>query len=41
MDRTEVQALLRKFAAPLAGYAATSPDRKDLAEYWPGAFGRR
>lgn len=32
MDQAEVQALFRKFAAPLAGYAATSAARKDLAE---------
>jgi hypothetical protein len=32
MDQAEVQALFRKFAAPLAGYAATSPARKGLAE---------
>ena len=32
MDQAEVQALFRRFAAPLAGYAATSPARKDLAE---------
>ena len=32
MDPTEVQTLFRKFAAPLAGYAATSPARKELAE---------
>lgn len=32
MDPSKVQALLRKFAAPLAGYAATSPERKKLAE---------
>jgi len=27
-----VQALFRRFAAALAGYAATSPERKELAE---------
>ncbi len=32
MDQAEVQALFRKFAAPLAGYAVTSPARKELAE---------
>jgi hypothetical protein len=32
MDQTTVQSLFRKFAAPLAGYAATSPARKELAE---------
>ena len=32
MDQTEAQILFRKFAAPLAGYAATSPARKELAE---------
>ena len=32
MDQTEVQALFRKFAAPLAGYAATSTARKKGAE---------
>jgi hypothetical protein len=32
MDQAEVQALLRKFAAPLAGCAASSPARKKLAE---------
>src|SRR5438128_9688815 len=32
MEQTEVQALFCKFAAPLAGYAATSPARKELAE---------
>jgi hypothetical protein len=32
MDQAEVQSLFRKFAAPLAGYAATSPIRKELAE---------
>jgi hypothetical protein len=32
MNQAEVQSLFSKFAAPLAGYAATSPVRKDLAE---------
>ena len=32
MDQAEVQTLFRKFAAPLAGYAATSRERKELAE---------
>lgn len=32
MDQTEMQALFRKVAAPLAGYAATSAARKELAE---------
>lgn len=32
MEHTDVQVLLRKFAAPLADYAATSAARKDLAE---------
>jgi hypothetical protein len=32
MDETKVQALFRRFAAPLAGYAATSRKRKELAE---------
>jgi hypothetical protein len=32
VDHPEVQALFQKFAAPLAGYAATSPARKELAE---------
>jgi hypothetical protein len=32
MDHAEAQALFRRFAAPLAGYAATSPARKELAE---------
>jgi hypothetical protein len=32
MAQGEVQALFRKFAAPLAGYAATSLPRKNLAE---------
>jgi hypothetical protein len=29
----ETQALLRRFAAPLAGYAATSAERKEGAEF--------
>jgi hypothetical protein len=33
MDQAEVQALFRKFAAPLAGYAATSANRKEGAEF--------
>lgn len=32
MDEEQVQARLRQFATPLAGYAATSPQRKELAE---------
>jgi hypothetical protein len=32
MDEGQVQALFRKFAAPLGGYAATSPHRKELAQ---------
>ena len=32
MDQHEIQILFRKFAAPLAGYAATSAARKELAE---------
>jgi hypothetical protein len=32
MDQAIVQALFRRFAAPLAAYAATSPERKELAE---------
>src|SRR5713101_6990001 len=32
MDQAEVQALFRRFTAPLAGYAATSSARKELAE---------
>jgi hypothetical protein len=32
MEHAEAQALFRKFAAPLAGYAATSPPRQALAE---------
>jgi hypothetical protein len=32
MYQDEVQTLFRKFATPLAGYAATSPARKELAE---------
>jgi hypothetical protein len=33
MDQAEVQALFRRFAAPLAGYAATSVQRKEGAEF--------
>jgi hypothetical protein len=33
MDQVEAQALFRKFAAPLAGYAATSAQRKEGAEF--------
>jgi len=33
MNQAEIQTLLRKFAAPLAGYAATSPARKEGAEF--------
>jgi hypothetical protein len=32
MDQNEVQALFRQFAAPVAAYAATSPQRKELAD---------
>ena len=32
MNEHEIPALFRRFAAPLAGYAATSPERKQLAE---------
>ncbi len=32
MDQAEVQTLFRKFAAPLAGYVASSPARNELAE---------
>lgn len=32
MDQAKVQELFRQFASPLAGYAATSPSRKELAE---------
>jgi len=32
MDQTEAQALLQKFAAPLASYAAVSQARKESAE---------
>jgi hypothetical protein len=32
MDQAEVQALFRRFAAPLASYAATSTSRQELAE---------
>ena len=33
MDQAEVQALFRKFTAPLADYAATSVQRKEGAEF--------
>lgn len=33
MNQIEVQDLFRKFAAPLAPYAATSPTRKEGAEF--------
>lgn len=33
MDQADAQALFRKFAAPLAGYAATSAQRKEGAEF--------
>jgi hypothetical protein len=33
LPQTEVQALLHKFAAPLAQYASTSPARKEMAEF--------
>src|ERR1700736_5238411 len=32
VEQTEVQALFRKFSAPLADYGATSAARKELAE---------
>jgi hypothetical protein len=32
MTDADMQELLREFAAPLAPYAATSPERKDLAD---------
>ena len=32
MDQAEVQALFRKFIAPLESFAATSPAGKGLAE---------
>ena len=32
VEQAEVQALFRKFSAPLAGYGATSAARKELAE---------
>jgi hypothetical protein len=32
MDQAKVQALFRKFSSGLADYAATSPERKELAE---------
>ena len=33
MTQAEIQALVRRFAAPLAGYAATSAERKEGAEF--------
>ena len=33
MTQAEIQALFRKFAAPLGGYAATSAQRKEGAEF--------
>jgi len=33
MDQAEVQELFRRFAAPLAGYAATSVQRKEGVEF--------
>jgi superfamily II DNA/RNA helicase len=33
MDQAEMQTLYRKFAAPLAGYAATSRERREGAEF--------
>ncbi len=32
MDQAEIQDLFRRFAAPLASYAATSKERRELAE---------
>ena len=32
MDQVTIQTLLRQFSAPLATYAATSPERKEVAE---------
>lgn len=32
MDETTIQSLFRQFAGPLAAYAATSPERKALAD---------
>ena len=32
MDQSEIQDLFRRFAAPLASYAATSEERRELAE---------
>jgi hypothetical protein len=32
MDQAKIEALFRQFAAPLAAYAATSPERKSLAD---------
>jgi hypothetical protein len=31
MDQSEAQILFKRFAAPLAAYASTSPERKELA----------
>lgn len=33
MDQTKVEALFRKFSTPLAGYAATSTQRREGAEF--------
>jgi hypothetical protein len=33
MNQAEVQYLFRQFAAPLTSYAATSPKRKEGAEF--------
>lgn len=38
MDQAEVQAVIREFAAPLAGYVATSAQRKEGAEHGPDAL---
>ena len=32
MDQAEIQDRFRRFAAPLASYAATSEERRELAE---------
>jgi hypothetical protein len=40
MEQAEVQTLFRKFAAPLAGYMATSAARKELAEMLARALWR-
>jgi len=32
MDQTTIQNLVMKFSAPMAGYASTSPERRELAE---------